>query len=136
MNRKKIAKELVIIARQLTAASDIDLKPYYAKMYYDVGKEIAKALKGIKGVLGVDIRSVTTGGDYGVSIDLSGFTRSDLEAEANVFVSFGIKKGPHIYIVNGKRVDWGKYATKLDEGEFTDVVPLRKIEGVVKRIFG
>lgn len=136
MNRNKIARELTTIAKALVAASDIELTPYYAKMAHQVGMEVAKSLRSIKGVEDVDTRENMIGGSASFTITLTGYTRSDFEAEAQVFLNFGIKMMPHVYFVEGKRADWGGYAERLEEGKFTDKVPLRKIEGTVKRIFG
>lgn len=136
MNQDKIARELTTIAKTLVAASDIDLTPYYAKMAHQVGMEVAKSLRSIRGVEDVDIRENMIGGSASFTIALTGYTRSDFEAKAEVFLNFGIKMMPHIYFVEGKRVDWGAPPEKLKEGKFTDKVPLRQIEDAVKRVFG
>jgi len=137
MNREAVAKELLAVARDLTAASDIDLMPEYRDMFKKVARKVQAAVKSAKGVDKAEVSIDTIGsGLVYFKVNATGYTKGDLEAEAVVFVSIGLRDGKNLIWVEGKRPDWGKYFEKIYTDKFDTVIPMGTIVAQVETIFG
>jgi len=135
MNREEVARELASVARDLTAA-DVNLHDEYVKIFKSVAAKVEKTLKGVKGVEKTSRRERDRGKDYTFVVELSGYTRGDLEASGSVYVSFSMGAYKHFVMVDGKRADWGRGSTRLMEMEFEQLVPVDTIRAHVERLFG
>lgn len=136
MDKQKVAKELVMIARGLMAASDINLADEMMKVFKAILPKVEKMVKGVKGVEKTSTRDRDRGRDYTLVVEMQGYTRSDLEASGSVYIIFSLGGNKHYVLVDGKRPDWGAGSTKLMEMEFETVVPMSAIQAHVQRLFG
>ncbi len=135
MNRQKVAQELIAVAREMTAASDVSLVSVLGAAYQGVMNKIAAEIKKIRGVekIGQKSRPNTSAPSY--SISFKGYTRGDLEASGALVIYFrGYEVDTYMW---GRRPDWGKTDADLMDGEKTKgVVPVRIIVARAESIFG
>jgi len=122
MNRQRIARELVALARGLTGALTSGLWAYQTKMWESVTKDLSKALASAFGrYANVDFAHGDSTSAY---VTLKGTTRSDFTLKVTVHV-IGMGNNQYSLIVSAERPDWGKYQhTFIEEKKsFSDFDP-------------
>jgi len=136
MDRELIAEELLKVAKDLTGAGDIDLGSEYKNIYKSIANTLLNAVKGINGVDKAEMRMKERSNGLWFTINATGYTRSDFEAEANVTLDFDPNTNKHFAMVGGLRPDWGEFETELLDQSFGMRVPLNKIIRNTAQIFG
>ena len=140
MNRELVAKELLAVAKELTAASEIDLFALYAPAWKEAGKQFKAILKKAAGS-GVKMKDEweRARSDYSYTITLTGYTaKSDLEVEVEAYfyiLTAGSNSGTKV-IIRASRPDWGPGSTELLNRSAGMLINGREIENAVKTAFG
>jgi len=128
----KIARELVKVAKELTAAGDINLDAYFDDMFKNIMKKMHSEISKIKGVESIR-KEWRDSPKLVFALTAEGYARGDIEASCTVVVEYSENwKQVQVW---AKRPDWGNLSTDMLKENIHMSIPLDKIIGKFDIVF-
>jgi len=110
MDNERVARELVTVAKELSAASGKGLLKYKTKMWQAVANDLKKALNTAFSGYG---KVTYAKGEYdNAYIVLEGHTKTDLAMELAVHLIE--RQHKYLLLLSGKRGDWSGYPSFVE----------------------